>query len=216
VTKRLLLKEVYAHELSLDESRRHINMPAFKKMDQRQRHTYLRKFGRMLGTGSAREVYLIGSGTVLKWAKNEKGNSQNEAEVEIFTDPKMKPLVAKIYDFDVENYAWLVSELVRPIEKPEEFEKLTGIQDLSRWVAYVETLAKEPDKRQAYHQELIEDYDEEYGDLPLTKYLVDALRDTSLWSPDLTIIDHWGETADGRVVILDYGYTKDVRLKHYA
>ena len=33
---------------------------------------------------------------------------------------------------------------------------------------------------------------------------------------DLTVLDHWGKTPDGRVVILDYGFTEDVAEKHYS
>ena len=36
-----------------------------------------------------------------------------------------------------------------------------------------------------------------------------------LVSTDLAKIGHWGKTADQRVVLLDYGFTDDVRNDYY-
>jgi hypothetical protein len=32
---------------------------------------------------------------------------------------------------------------------------------------------------------------------------------------DLVHIDHWGKSVDGRVIVLDYGFTEKVEREHY-
>lgn len=46
--------------------------------------------------------------------------------------------------------------------------------------------------------------------------LLAAKEVNELEEADLTSIGHWGKTADGRVVILDYGYTSNVRNTYYG
>lgn len=46
--------------------------------------------------------------------------------------------------------------------------------------------------------------------------LLSVKEANELEEADLTSIGHWGKTADGRVVILDYGYTTNVRQTHYG
>lgn len=58
---------------------------------------------------------MLRSKRVLKIALNKQGIAQNEAEINIFTNPITKPIVAKVYDYDP-NFLWIISELVRPSE----------------------------------------------------------------------------------------------------
>lgn len=51
-----------------------------------------------------------------------KGRAQNEQEVNVYTNPAIKPIVAQIYDFDSRNYEWLVSEVVRECSEQEFLE----------------------------------------------------------------------------------------------
>lgn len=53
-----------------------------------------------MGEGSSRKVFLLSSKKVLKIATNNLGYAQNEGEVEIYTNPSTKPIVAQVYDHD--------------------------------------------------------------------------------------------------------------------
>lgn len=60
-----------------------------------------------LGKGSSRIVYLLSAKKVLKIALNVKGIAQNEAEIDIYTNPKTKAIIAKIFDYDV-DYKYII------------------------------------------------------------------------------------------------------------
>lgn len=51
--------------------------------------------------------------------------------------------------------------------------------------------------------------------LPFIEDVLKALESTDLLIGDLLHSEHWGKTADGRIVLLDYGLTRDVHSKHY-
>lgn len=69
-----------------------------------------------LGTGSSRKVFLLSSGKVLKiaYGKQNAGKAQNQEEVNVFTNPKSRPVVAKVFDYDP-SFRWIISELVKPL-----------------------------------------------------------------------------------------------------
>lgn len=72
---------------------------------------------KLLGEGSSRAVFLFSSGKVLKIAhgKRSAGKAQNESEVDVFTDPRSKPVVAKVFDYG-KDFTWLISELVHELD----------------------------------------------------------------------------------------------------
>jgi hypothetical protein len=171
---------------------------------------YLKRHGTFLNSGSARRVYLVDNKSVLKWAKGARGLAQNETEVDVFTNPKTKPVVAKIYDYDP-KFQWLVSEIVRPITDYNEFQKLTGL-DFEQDVADLFYVTKFPDRLGGR---------EEFAKHPrrihnkFFQSILYLMEDTGLLNGDLRTIEHWGKTADGRVVLLDYGLSREVYQLHY-
>lgn len=191
----------------------HFDISRFKKLDDADTmRAYAAQFLDVLGTGSSRSAYLLRSKRVLKIALNEKGLAQNEAELDVFTNPRSKPIVAKVYDADA-HQRWLVSDLVRPVANVEEFKSLTGLD----WVdefgplvsAGIQAGRAAPDSP------------------ALVKAIVDTARENNLLSADIMQTDfskgvnkntlgHWGKTPDGRVVLLDYGYTAGVYITHYS
>ena len=50
---------------------------------------------------------------------------------------------------------------------------------------------------------------------PFVLNIVKSLESSELLIGDLLNAGHWGKTADGRIVLLDYGFTRDVAEKHY-
>jgi hypothetical protein len=179
-----------------------------------------------LGEGSARSVYILSSGYVLKCALPSKpygfaslpGVAQNKAEVDIFTNPKLKPIFAQIYDFD-KNYRWVKSELVKEANnghffrvygctKSFFFKILRNV--LSEAVSpSEETLREEAHKNREQlnkinYKKLLETY----------QSVVEATK-AGLEGSDIIADDHWGITAGGRIVLLDYGLSSEIWKKLY-
>ena len=169
---------------------------------------YASDYLEILGEGSSRSVYALTSKKVLKIAKNVKGIAQNNAELQVYTDPATEDVSAKIYDSH-DRGRWLVSELVRPIHDEREFERLTGvdweefIDDLKMTISSTARSSMSPLRKDA-------------SEFTKKVYKMSEMGSARLKVGDLTELDHWGKTSDGRVVILDYGFTTDVSEKYYG
>ncbi len=167
-------------------------------------YEYIKQYLRPMGRGSSRMTFLLSSGKILKVAKNDAGLDQNQAEVDVFTNPATKDVVARIFDYDPKN-KWLVSELVKPLTW-DQFEAVTRWG----WEEFVEALKSE-----------LKGSGVREGDIPkhMQKWfdsVIQMVKANKLSLGDLTVDDHWGKTASNRVVLLDYGLTYDVGDKHYA
>lgn len=160
---------------------------------------YAQTFLDKLGEGSSRAAFLLNSRYVLKIATGDKGLAQNQAEVDTYTNSKSKAVVAKIMAAD-SSYNWLISDLVKPLNDPKEFEQLTGTD----WDEFQQSLFAA-----LKHNEMPSDPSE------FELAAIVTAKQNKLVRADLTSIEHWGKTPDGRCVLLDYGYTQDVYQKHY-
>lgn len=217
----------------------------FKELyNQLSKSNYAKRHLKLLDFGSSREVFLLSNRHVLKLARpvaEERGVAQNEAELNIYTDPKTKPVVAKIYDA-ADDYTWLVSELVRPLKSNVEFKSLIGVNmaDFIRIMDFVKMTGSTEKAIKEYEEAFYEAkflkkykdtfYDINYSDeakqieieLELLKNnefvraTAALVSDVGLVSGDLSFNGHWGKTPDGRVVILDYGFTEKVARQLYG
>lgn len=177
------------------------DLKRFKSLpDQRSMLAYASKFLQKLGTGSSRATFLLSGKHALKIALNEKGVGQNEAEMDVFTNSKNSNIVAKVYDYD-ENSRWIVSDAVREFSDPKEFQQLTGTdwetfaKTVYDWLGRKATKTMKPDG--------------------FTASVIKFAQANKMLPGDIEEINHWGKTADGRVVMLDYGQTEGVWNKHY-
>lgn len=236
----------------LNENFRDFSLSKFKALDDEiERIAYAEEKLPRLGSGSSRTVYAIGSGKVLKIAGDVtvagikasflssvmKGEAQNKAEVEIYTDPKLKPVVAPIIDFDHQDYSWVVAEAVKGFRSEKEFEGATELPNYDLWYwlaeAYesadgdiekamdvatkalmfnIEQVSVLPDDTEP---EKVKEYlKNNILELPITKKIF-HLIDLGLTSADLTRAEHWGITSSGKVVVLDYGLTDKVFDEYY-
>lgn len=168
--------------------------------DQKTMLAYASKFLQRLGTGSSRAAFVLGSKYALKIALNEKGLAQNNAELEVFTNPKSKPIVAKVYRAD-EDSRWIVSDLVKPLSNVDEFAELTGTD----WSDFAETIKDHLSKSGT--KSMVAD--------GFTQTVINNARANNMLVGDIEEIGHWGKTPDGRCVLLDYGFTEEVFSKHY-
>lgn len=174
-----------------------------------------------LGKGSSRVVYRIGPRKVLKVALNTSGLAQNEAEVDIYTSPRTKRIVSRIYDYDSSGYGWLISEIVREFEVGEfvyEFDV-----DFDVFCGHFKSAVKSIKSGELGR----EDWEEIYGLLDEDAYPSESYYDFfeavlttalngNLLPGDICYEQHWGRTADDRVVLYDYGFTESVRDEHYT
>lgn len=251
----------------------------FKKLSWTEKHDYAEKHLPRLGTGSSRDVYALSGHKVLKISlDHEKGFGQNEAEVEIYSNPMTKPIISKIYDFDSKNYEWLISEIAKPFQTSKEFEEKVGIsifdlQTMNRFKTIDKFLKFEIDAQNAKYidikiylrmfgivvdsipealkilDKLIQDImadkriDADINYYKLKQFLermifyqktitkiqsiqnistvnnlllgIQTLESLGLIPSDIYRYEHFGITNDNRVVLIDYGATREVMEKYY-
>ena len=178
-----------------------------------------------LGEGSSRTTFAIGSKRVLKLAKNVKGIAQNRSEVEIFTDPKTKPIVAKIFDF-AKDYSWVVAESVRSISQPDDFKEIAGFSyglfmsfltffKSSGYEGSILRLRQTTKMLSAASQPERLSQIEHLEQSSFIHGIVGLLKNSNSYIKDFEALEHWGITADRRLVSLDYGATEEVYDKFY-
>lgn len=173
-------------------------------------HKYASKNLTRLGIpGSSRTAYLISSNKVLKVAMNEKGFAQNEAEVDVYTSPASKPITTKIFDYDP-YFKWVKSELVRPFTDEnnanEEFEKKYNIS-FTEFVAILRNFSKTKSLE-------VQNGNKEF--MSFLKSVIQTKNATDLVLGDIIDPKHWGMSTDGRIILLDYGFTREVATTHYS
>ena len=164
-----------------------------------------------LGQGSSRRAYDVvwdGRRVALKIALNDAGVAQNRAEVESSAHRKeFSDILALVRDVDP-RYSWIVSDLVEPLgeDNVEGFEDLSGVE----WGTFERDLI-----------DYLNEGSKHYRDQPgrevhpfMRKVIAFARRTNTKWG-DLINLGHWGKTSDGRIVVLDYGFTEEVSEKHY-
>ena len=166
---------------------------------------YADRFLDLAGEGSSRLVYIYDSKKVIKVAKNAKGIEQNIEEDKISKDSQAKAVVANVFRVDP-RHRFIVSELVKPIITNDDlknyFEKITGAS-FGELANVVMKLERRPETIDEIRNEWIKSAAHvsfAYGLLP----------------SDVLVVDHWGKTADGRMVMLDYGATKEMWEKFYS
>ncbi len=173
----------------------------------KERVDYCKKTLEYLGKGSSRIVFGLDSKNVLKLAFNNKGQSQNEAETR-FGD--YFSILAKSYDWNENDYNWLISERAKKITQ-KRFKEVTGydFNELSSALYdYSDNI------KNKYIDEMWEDNDFGYDLLDFVGH------NTSQKIPigDLMRISSYGEVVrDGMpsIIIVDYGYNKDVHNLYY-
>lgn len=179
----------------------------------------------IIGEGSSRFVYKISPRFVLKLAifdRVGKGRGQNQAEVESYTDPETRHFLNRIYKFD-DDYDWVIAELVKPIKTFAEFKGLMGI-DFETFQSVVYGIRryreimgiKDEEDKEYIRTKLMERYAKHGLGLEFIDEMMVLIGKLGQGTGDLAKLDHWGKTTDGRIVLYDYGFTKEVRLKHYA
>lgn len=166
-----------------------------------------------LAQGSSRIIYIINDITVLKLAKNAKGIAQNEVEASLGSDTYFSEILAKVLESDEKN-RWIVMERAKKITKSRFKQFIDGV-DIRDFYYYI---------RNNTHHNIYGMYgtfhvEENISDIlnenAFTQTLIEFIQNYDLDSGDFGRISSFGE-IDERLVITDYGLTKDVYAKHYA
>lgn len=179
------------------------NMSVFKKFsDRKTMLDYASALLDKLGTGSSRTTFLLSSKRVLKVARNDAGIAQNNVEIAVATDPKTSEFVTQIYQ-SADDGMWIVSDVVRAMSI-NEFNTMIGCKpsDVLRFLRSVK----------AHGLKKMIDYAPSKFAIKLAHMMIDS----GLEYIDLITNNHWGFTADGKAVILDYGFNSEVDEKYYS
>lgn len=171
-----------------------------------------------LGRGTSRAAFLYSSKKALKVALNEKGIAQNEAEVGVWKLPATRAVVARVYESDPE-FKWVVSELVKPLEDKyvKSFYDKYGVPFVE-FARALKTARNSETEAEAHLADVAENFESHPGHEDYFKFFRAALETVALGSlmiGDVEEPDHWGVSPDGRIVLLDYGFTREVADKHY-
>ncbi len=190
------------------------NMNEFKSLTSpSQMAEYATMRLRSIGSGSSRTAFEYSSGKVLKVASPFRGDvygtskagiAQNKAEVDAYTNPKIKPITTKIFDYD-SNFNWIISELVRPVSH-FEFESYVGCPPMEAAELAI-NFNKSGRTNFDYHDEEVNE--------GFIEALASLIKEGT-HSADLEVISHWGKTSDGRIVVLDYGFNQEVFNEFYG
>lgn len=242
---RLLIE--HAVEAAINESFRGFNFKKFKNLSVEEKLEYAKKHLPLLGQGSSRVVFGLGAGKVLKVVRAEdkikqrKGFEQNKAEVELYTNPKTKPIITPIYDA-ADDFSWLITEPVKEFTTKADFREATGISHdqliaVLQLMPYIKRVSSN-------FEEAVEKFfnsrgssiiatrlgmDDNLGmdsgeqaqkkylkiyNHPITQSML-HLFEMGLHPPDVAYYKHWGKTVSGKVVLMDYGATTEILKKYY-
>lgn len=222
-TLKQLVENLVAEELqglSLSESWRGFSMKQFKKLKTpEERIAYAETKLPRLGSGTARVVFGLGSGKVLKITLNRWARLQTRNEVEAFTRPGIAHLFAKIYDFDGDNYMWAIVEGVKVIaDNSDLLNKFNPSEPMLEAIAdsasksFEDAIKEAVEHHNNHYEEEFTQFTVEHPlqlsdlnelDLQLLRKVYDATKNGI---EDIERYDHWGMTSEGRLVLVDSGY----------
>ena len=157
-----------------------------------------------LKAGSSRIAYDYGGDLVLKLAKNEKGIAQNRTEADGFIQQNYKEIVANVLDSDP-NDLYIVAEKATKIT-PSQFKQLSGFTMLNFYHYLI--------KKLEYRDKMeVEDF-EKMENSEFVQEVLDLMVNMGMPSGDMGRISSWGKVKN-RLVLIDYGLTKNIQDEYY-
>lgn len=213
---RKFIRKFLAESFIEEEYPASFNIEHFKSLENfKDRISYCEEHLQRLGSGSARIVYKIDDEKVLKLAKNSKGISQNNVEIEWGSEPYFNNILAQTIDSHPEGL-WVEMELARPINK-HEFKRLSGF-DINVVGMYLKNWDQEKNgRRRFFHieDEVLDKLDSSHFIYRIKEFIDNA----DIQAGDFGVASSYGVVkSDGkdRLVIIDYGLTNDVYSSHYS
>lgn len=217
------------------------NMAEFKLItDLKKQREYLNSHAMVIGYGSSRIAYGISPKHAVKLAggkgfmlnstelgRVEAGRAQNEAEVENYAkaSESARRVLPRTVSAPNNQFNWIISELVRPVTGYEEMRQLAFgnhqivgmdgvIQSFGGLFNIIyETYVIENDEFAEQLDAIIAISDPVVGQF--IENIVSATRELDLSLYEIRRPIQWGKSADGRLVLLDFGGTEDVLEEYY-
>lgn len=184
---------------------------------------YLRSTGMYVSAGSSRIVFAVSPKKVVKLAGGmddgdggkfrprylQAGRAQNKAEYESYQSalPEERMLLPAVYEAHP-SYAWIVCELVRPLRSDDELRAMLHLTT-EQYAKFMDVIGY---GRKSF-DEFVSSLDGEAR--KLFESISKLVEKLDLYIGDMSTIDQWGKTADGRLVMLDTGATEEVMRRHY-
>ena len=172
-----------------------------------------------LGAGSSRMVFQIDKEKALKLAINKKGLAQNNVETDGYFG--QMDITADVFDYDDKHEYpyWVEMELAIPVNRKQKMlEKLLGLkmEELEMFLK-----ANNPNERSAgsYIKSIKPERMEELWEHEYASQLIDLVGNMEMQVGDLVRPSSWGVVKrNGKLepVLIDFGFTNDVRLHYYA
>ncbi len=181
-----------------------------EKIDYCRQH-----LGEEIGMGSSRFVFQIDDEKVLKLAGNEPGLWQNSEEASWFK--KDYTIFPKIYDYESDNYQWLISEYVLPAED-KDFKHCIGLTFRQFMDFVLTSQARYNDRSKQKFAWGI--FIKLCKNNPFLNEVSDYMHKFNIkeyW--DLCALHNWGLTQrDGKecLVLLDNGLNDNIYKKYYT
>jgi hypothetical protein len=187
-----------------------------------------KKIKSTIGAGSSRFTVAIDSKHALKVALNDAGQAQNQQEAANIEKIKSN-LMPKFYRMGM-NAQWILVELARPFSNPQELAGVLGM-DLSDCLLVVQYAVdynsiKDYAKAVLSKKETFPIDDMKLADVkvilvntlktPVATELFRLAKEYDFDLEDLNDIGQWGIASDGRIVILDVGFSESVGKAHYG
>lgn len=207
-----LLSEAYPSTWNIDDFAKLTTFAARKRYcDER-----LQK----LGSGSSRIVYKIDESKALKLAKNAKGISQNEVEIDSF-DSYFSEILAEVFEYEP-NYLWVEMELATPCTK-SIFKSINGYSFENYALLlrhfHITNVARGKRYFTPNINEIPEAEKEKIYESDFYNNICDFVASYSIPVGDFLRPSSYGVvTGNGhkRVVLVDYGLNEDVFSRHYS
>ncbi len=167
-----------------------------------KRVKYCEEHYKIIASGSARVIYDMGDGTVLKLAKNPKGIAQNTTENDHGLNNWYGEIVAKVLKADDDN-SWIISQKADKIT-PTEFKNIIGVsfKDFAEYLRCTFYFLPKPENL------------ENLGENEFIERVISLVADFDLQIGDLMRISSFGK-VNNKVVITDYGLTKSIYVEYY-
>ena len=204
------LKALLKYLAEGSESLSEFELSKFKKLKTyREMISYVTDSGlERIGCGGNRCAYVYLKDRVIKIGRD---GEQNEKEYQAYQEVGIE-YTPEIYEH-ADDFRWIISERVKTWENEEDFEHDTGLNE-----SWLYDAATYQIKHNVPPQDLYEEFSKnqpldiqdinpnDIGEKVIEKmgYLnINGIDDVSRW-------DHWGISADGRVVCVDLGLDLEI------
>lgn len=207
ISENEIIDEEYPLSWSIEE---------FKKLRNfNQRIKYCETHLKRISSGSGRIAYKIDEEKVLKLAKNEKGISQNQAEIQQSDDYYLQPILANVFEYE-ENGLWVEMELARKLTAGD-FKRLIGF-NFKDYAELLHNHGVEANLGRGFKYSIDKELSDAMWNNDFISSILDYIGSWGVPSGDLERLNTYGIVKrDGKntIVIVDYGLTEEVFNKHY-